>query len=138
MVEECIFCKIMQARLPAHIIFENSEVTCFLDHDPINAGHCLIVPKKHLTALELCSKELRLAIMDAAALMSQALKRVYSPDGISIMQNGGFFDEIGHLHLHVFPRYKDDGFGWKVSSNVELTPQLQQERKDLLIEALKF
>jgi len=40
------------------------------------------------------------------------LKKEYSLDGYSIMQNGGEFNEIGHFHLHVFPRYKGDGFGW--------------------------
>lgn len=50
--------------------------------------------------------------MNAAALLSTALKKHYSPDGVSIMQNGGYFNDVNHYHMHVFPRYKNDGFGW--------------------------
>ena len=45
------------------------------------------------------------------------LKEIYNPDGYSIMQNGGKFNDIGHFHLHIFPRYEDDGFGWTYSDN---------------------
>lgn len=41
-----------------------------------------------------------------------ALKNIYHADGYSIMQNGGKFNDIGHYHLHIFPRYENDGFGW--------------------------
>lgn len=44
-----------------------------------------------------------------------ALKEKYHSDGYSIMQNGGVFNEVGHYHLHIFPRYKNDGFSWKFS-----------------------
>ncbi len=50
--------------------------------------------------------------MNAATLLSIALKKHYSPDGISMMQNGGYFNDVNHYHMHVFPRYKNDGFGW--------------------------
>ena len=40
------------------------------------------------------------------------LKEIYHPDGYSIMQNGGEFNDVGHYHMHIFPRYKGDGFGW--------------------------
>lgn len=50
--------------------------------------------------------------MNTAALLSIALKKHYSPDGISMMQNGGYFNDVNHYHMHVFPRYKNDGFGW--------------------------
>lgn len=41
-----------------------------------------------------------------------ALKEIFLPDGYSVMQNGGEFNDVGHYHLHIFPRYKDDGFSW--------------------------
>ena len=40
------------------------------------------------------------------------LKEIYKPNGYSIMQNGGEFNDVGHYHLHIFPRYIGDGFGW--------------------------
>lgn len=44
------------------------------------------------------------------------LKDIYQPDGYSIMQNGGEFNDVGHYHLHIFPRYAEDGFGWTYGS----------------------
>ena len=55
----------------------------------------------------------------------RAIKAIYNPNGYSIMQNGGKFNDVGHYHLHIFPRYENDGFGWtygdepkKVSSEI--------------------
>ena len=45
----------------------------------------------------------------------KAIKAAYCPQGYSIMQNGGEFNDIGHYHLHIFPRYTGDGFGWTAS-----------------------
>ena len=44
------------------------------------------------------------------------MKKVYKMEGYSIMQNGGIFNDIGHYHMHIFPRYSNDGFGFKYSS----------------------
>ena len=48
------------------------------------------------------------------------LKEIYKPDGYSIMQNGGEFNDVGHYHLHIFPRYQEDGFGWVYSSETKI------------------
>ena len=47
------------------------------------------------------------------------LKEIYKPDGYSIMQNGGKFNDVGHYHLHIFPRYKGDGFGWTYGEDMK-------------------
>ena len=48
------------------------------------------------------------------------LKEIYKPDGYSIMQNGGEFNDVGHYHLHIFPRYQGDGFGWTYASETKM------------------
>lgn len=64
-------------------------------------------------------------IMSLAKKIVKVIKERYSPDGYSIMQDGGIFNDIGHYHLHIFPRYKNDEFRWnfgdikhKVSSSI--------------------
>ena len=52
-------------------------------------------------------------VMEISRLLVKTLKQSFELDGYSIIQNGGQFNDIGHYHMHVFPRYKDDGFGWK-------------------------
>lgn len=50
--------------------------------------------------------------MDASVLISKKIKLVFKPDGITLCQNGGIFNDLTHYHMHVIPRYKDDGFSW--------------------------
>jgi diadenosine tetraphosphate (Ap4A) HIT family hydrolase len=53
-----------------------------------------------------------LIVMDASRLIARALKRLFNPDGIRIVQSGGAFSDLGHYHMHVFPSYKGDGYVW--------------------------
>ena len=115
---ECVFCQIVNSKINAEIIYERDNIIVFLDNDPINEGHILIIPKDHLLDLDdlpICLAE---EIMNLATLLVKVLKNIYIPDGYSIMQNGGKFNDIGHFHLHVFPRYIEDQFGWTCSDSV--------------------
>ncbi|WP_246608595.1 HIT family protein [Paenibacillus agaridevorans] len=112
-VPSCLGCRLANGLEEAHVVFENDYVTCLLDIDPLNEGHTLILPKLHFVELADTDISARHAIMNASVRISNALKTIYKPDGISIMQNGGSFNDLGHYHMHVFPRYNNDGFGWK-------------------------
>ena len=84
-----------------------------MDIDPVNDGHMLIIPKKHKVDLDELSINEFTRVMEISRLLVKTLKQSFELDGYSIIQNGGQFNDIGHYHMHVFPRYKDDGFGWK-------------------------
>lgn len=84
----------------------------FPDSDPIAEGHLLLIPKEHFLDADDLPEELFVHLMRVSRRLVAALKRTYNPDGYSIMQNGGCFNDIGHYHLHLFPRNKNDGFGW--------------------------
>jgi len=112
-LQECIFCH--KEKLVTDIIYEDETVMAFMDMDPINEGHVLIVPKQHYLDADEMPDELLAHISIVAKKIVGALKKVYQPDGYSIMQNGGEFNDVGHYHLHVFPRYRGDGFGWNYS-----------------------
>ena len=113
----CIFCKIAKKELESNIIYENSKIIAFLDIDPINEGHVLIIPKEHYLDIEELPKDILNEIMELSQKIVVVLKEIYNPNGYSIMQNGGDFNDIGHFHLHVFPRYTNDGFGWTCGEN---------------------
>lgn len=109
---ECQFCRLANGYEPANIIYQTDLICCFLDINPISEGHTLIVPKKHcLDTVEL-DDETQLEVMNSIVLLSKAIKKFYNPNGISVMQNGGYFNDVNHYHMHVFPRYKNDGFSW--------------------------
>jgi len=106
----CLGCQLANKYEQVHVVFENQYVCCFLDHDPYNEGHVLIVPKKHIRYFDELDDHTANSIMKAAMLMSKVIKRLFNPDGITICQNGGSFDELTHFHMHVVPRYKGQSF----------------------------
>ena len=108
----CQFCSLANGYEPANIIYQTDLICCFLDINPISEGHTLIVPKKHCLDTEELDDKTQLEVMNSVVLLSKAIKKLYNPNGISVMQNGGYFNDVNHYHMHVFPRYKNDGFSW--------------------------
>lgn len=108
----CVFCDIINKCSPAHIVYEDDKLITFLDMDPVNEGHVLIVPKQHVDSVDKLGDDTLIDVLHVAQKMVQALKEVYHNEGYTIMQNGGKYCDFGHAHFHVFPRYDSDGFGW--------------------------
>ena len=111
-MKECIFCRIIQGESKADIVYEDDLLVCFMDIDPISRGHVLIVPKKHRLDLDELTGEEAGRVMEVSRRLVKVLKERYKPEGYSIMQNGGEFNDIGHYHMHIFPRYAAADFGW--------------------------
>lgn len=107
---ECIGCKLANKMEPVHVVYEDEYICCFLDHEPFNEGHVLILPKNHIYDADELDQQTANSIMNASILLSKALKSLFKPDGITICQNGGIFNEITHYHMHVVPRYKHQSF----------------------------
>lgn len=108
----CDFCKIARHEINANIVYEDEGIMAFMDYAPINEGHILIIPKEHMLDIDEIPDKVLYSLLDLSKRIVSALKKTYSPEGYTIMQNGGEFNDLGHYHLHVFPRYKNDGFGW--------------------------
>lgn len=130
----CVFCEIINRITPAHIVYENSMLISFLDIDPINEGHVLIVPKQHVDSIDNLPDDTLFAVMRAAKKIVAALKDVYRNEGYSIMQNGGKYCDFGHAHFHVFPRYDNDGFGWTYPEN---EPEYSGKVAERIVKAIK-
>ncbi len=109
--ENCLGCRLANKIETIYMVYEDDYVTCFLDHDPFNEGHTLILPKQHFRDVDELDDKTAIAIMKASILISKALKRLFQPDGITINQNGGVFNELSHYHMHVVPRYEGQWFG---------------------------
>lgn len=112
----CVFCKVVKGEIKTHTVYQDSSVMAFLDIDPINEGHILLIPKEHYLDADEMPEELLTHLMLVSRKLIKAVKETYRPQGYSVMQNGGEFNDIGHYHLHVFPRYTKDGFGWTDSN----------------------
>jgi histidine triad (HIT) family protein len=109
-VTECLGCRLANKKATANVVFENDYVCCILDHDPFSEGHVMILPKEHVENVDELDDSSAKAVMDAARLMSKAIRTLYKPDGITICQNGGVFSELTHFHMHVVPRFKHQSF----------------------------
>ncbi|EGQ8006852.1 HIT family protein [Vibrio parahaemolyticus] len=119
--------QIVNREIEAVIVYESSDVIAFADHDPINFGHILICPTyPYESYIELPDKVLT-EIQSVARDLYQRIERTFEPDGISFIQNNGKFNELSHYHLHIFPRFNGDKFGWKSSEiGVQCIEKLRQ------------
>jgi histidine triad (HIT) family protein len=116
---ECAFCSILQGRLPASMVYEDDRVSAFMDIRPLNKGHVLVVPRTHAADLVEMSTDdggrvFRVAQMIAGAMRHRGVDGV-ACEGINLWLADGKAagQEVFHVHLHVVPRSKDDGFGLK-------------------------
>ena len=121
---DCLFCKIIKKEIPAEIIYENDKVLAILDVDPRAPGHTMILPKFHSqNLLDLPKTEIG-PVFEAVAEVTRLLQKNLKPEGFTIGINHGKISGqvIDHLHIHIIPRFKNDG-GDSVHSVVNNPPK---------------
>lgn len=113
----CIFCKIANGEIPSKTIYEDDNFRVFLDLGPAAKGHALIVPKDHYANLYELPEDTAADVMRLAKRMALQIKDKLQCDGLNLVQNNGETagQTVHHFHMHVIPRYEDDGqkIGWK-------------------------
>ena len=109
-MEECIFCRIANGKIPAAKIYEDKNIMSFLDIMPANKGHCLVVPKKHYeTLLDISDEDLKNLILTAKNV-AKALSLSIGNGSYNIVMNNGkeAGQMVAHAHIHIIPRFKGD------------------------------
>lgn len=106
---DCIFCKIIKNEMPSYKIYEDDVVLVMMDIDPTTDGHLLIIPKKHYVNLSDIDLDTLNHIYKIAKDMYILLKGKLNIDGLTLTQNNDYGQEVKHYHLHLVPRYKNDG-----------------------------
>ncbi len=128
--DNCIFCKLANGEIPTATLYEDEDFRVILDANPASKGHALIIPKEHYANLYELDDTLAGKAMILAKKMINRLTDVLGCDGYNLVQNNGECagQTVFHFHLHLIPRYKDDGvgIGWKLN---ELT---EEDREDIL------
>ena len=107
---ECIFCRILERREEAEVLYRTQRVVVILDINPIHFGHVLVIPKTHAeTFLGVPEVELP-ELIQSVQVVSRAIVDVFKPEGFNIFSNNGMAagQSVFHFHLHVTPRYADD------------------------------
>lgn len=113
----CLFCSIVQGVTDAAVVYRDDLCIVFMDASAINAGHMLVVPLCHAESLASASEQAVARMMVVARKLTSAIRRGFvTCEGVSLLLADGRAagQELAHLHLHVLPRYTDDGFSYVV------------------------
>lgn len=135
-MDNCIFCKIINKEIPATILFEDEDVLVFMDIGPIIKGHVLVIPKQHYDPVMKTPDEIVAKLHVTAKKMATVQMNVLGADGVNIMQNNGKASgqEVEHIHVHVIPRFDDDGHHWnwnpKKYDNVDEMNELADKMRE--------
>ena len=110
----CIFCEILQGTAESSIVYRDNLVSAFMDIQPINPGHLLVIPNSHAPYLADLEPETGANMFSVAQKLAQGIRDSDLPcEGINLFLADGeaAMQEVFHVHLHVIPRYAGDGFG---------------------------
>ncbi len=107
---DCIFCKIINGEIPSYTVYEDDVVKVFLDIEPNTNGHMLIIPKKHYTNIVDLDSETMSHIFDVQKKMYHLVKEKLGAEGATFAQNNDLGQEVKHYHMHLIPRYQNDGW----------------------------
>lgn len=114
--DDCLFCKIANGEIPSKTIYEDGSFRVILDLSPATKGHALILPKDHASNLYDLPEETASDVMVLAKKIAVKMSEKLGCDGLNLVQNNGEAagQTIAHFHLHLIPRYVDDGqtLGW--------------------------
>ncbi len=128
-MEECIFCKIIKGEIPSHKVYEDEKTFAFLDINPMNIGHTLVVPKNHISKITLTEEEDLLALAKTLKKVIKGVEESLGVDNLNVFVNQGrdAGQLVPHLHYHVVPRHRGDG----VEFDVPQRKLSEEEFKDL-------
>ena len=122
---DCVFCRILAGELPGTLVYRDEQCAAFMDIQPVNPGHLLVVPLRHVAELAdldplVAARMFQVAQRLDAALRASGIRcegvNLLLADGAAAMQ------EVFHVHLHVFPRFRGDGFGLRFGPDYTKRP----------------
>lgn len=132
--DNCIFCKIANGEIPSKVLYEDDEFKVILDLGPATRGHALILPKNHYHNLYELPDDEAGKVMLLAKKMAARMTEKLKCDGFNLVQNNGEAagQTVFHFHMHLIPRYKEDGqtLGWKP---LEVSQEELEEIRDIII-----
>jgi len=109
----CIFCDLINGAGEVSICYEDSRAIAFMDIQPVNLGHVLVVPREHFESLNDIPTDLALHLFQVALQLSPVVRRLNGADDLNIVVNSGTHagQDVFHYHVHLIPRKEGDGFG---------------------------
>lgn len=119
--DNCIFCKIIEGKIPSYTIYEDNVVKAFLDISQTTPGHTLVIPKRHIQNIYAYNAKYAGEVFSRIPMIARAIK-ASNPKikGLNILNNNGKIasQSVFHSHFHLIPRYTDhDGFSMSFTNH---------------------
>ncbi|PIQ66787.1 MAG: HIT family protein [Candidatus Zambryskibacteria bacterium CG_4_9_14_3_um_filter_40_16] len=132
-INDCVFCKIADKKIPSNLVFEDEHSMAFLDINPVQMGHTLIIPKNHHPQMTDVPEDLLARLFRTAKMIMPRLKKAMGSDFVVLTIVG---TDIDHFHIHLIPRFKNDGIPTfpptkKYGSTEEMKTVEEKIRKEL-------
>ena len=108
-----VFTRIIRREIPSAVVYEDAHTIAFMDAGQVNPGHVIVATKAELATVLDLSDELAAALFVTVAKVARAVERAFRPDGITILQanKAAGWQTVPHMHVHIVPRYMNDGVG---------------------------
>jgi len=122
----CVFCQIVRGEAPASIVWADDDLLAFMDIQPVNAGHLLVVPRAHVACLADLEEDIGGRIFQAGMKLAAAVRQAgVRCEGVNLFLADGEAagQEVFHVHLHVLPRFHGDGFGFRFGPDYGMLPE---------------
>ena len=126
-MSECVFCDIVAHTEPASVVWEDDTLMSFMDIGPVNPGHVMVIPKAHVPYLAGLGPETGASLFKATMAAAQAIRNSsLQCEGINLFLADGeaAFQEVFHLHMHIFPRFQGDTF--KIDADWDVHPPREE------------
>ncbi len=121
-MNDCLFCKINNGEIPSKTIYEDDMIKVFLDINPSTNGDLLIVPKKHYeNIMDVDDEVITHSLKITREKLYPLLKEKLHCEGLTIVENNDYGQDIKHFHIHLTPRYKEDCLLHKFNKDILLS-----------------
>ena len=132
-MENCIFCKIVNQEIPSYKIYEDDHVYAFLDITQVTKGHTLVIPKEHHATIFELPSEIAANLFRVVPQISNMLSKSFEPIGLNIVNNNNEpLQSVFHYHIHLIPRYANDGFNLSFESSTPSKEILSEVHKQVI------
>jgi len=136
-LEDCVFCRVVGNATLASVVYSDERVLAFMDTQPVNPGHVLVIPKGHASCLAELDEETGAQLFNIAMRVAEGVRRSgLKCEGVNLHLADGKAagQEVSHVHLHVIPRFNGDGFGIRFGPHYGFRP----DRNELDATALRI
>jgi histidine triad (HIT) family protein len=136
-MDDCVFCRIIKKEIPCDCLYENDKIFVMLDINPANQGHTLLIPKTHCKDITETKNDEAAELMIKAKEFAPKIAKAVNADGFNLIMNTrpAAGQMVMHTHLHIIPRFKDDGL--KHWPKKDISKEEMVKIKDKIVSFLK-